>query len=267
MQNKEKIQNHYKQEAFIKGLSKECSMQDSYVRDSETSFIINEIDRYYNHNKSLKILEIGCGNGYLLSILSNKYKELDLYGIEFSKELYELAISRQLENVNLINADCREQHFEEGFFDVVISERVLINLLEKEDKIVALNNIHRVLKEKGRYIMVESFNEPLANLNKARKELLLEEIDEPYHNKYFSESIKESMSMIGFAELEPSVKKNFLSTHYFLARVFHEVIRPENSTMRNTELVKFFDLALPDSVGNYSPILFRVFEKQLSTKK
>jgi hypothetical protein len=55
---------------------------------------------------------------------------------------------------------------------------------------------------------------------------------------------------------EPSkqgIPYNFLSTHYFVARVFHAAVSVSNKDVRNSEFVKFFSTALP-TVGNYSPI-------------
>ena len=259
----DKILEHYRKEAASKGLSKESTMHDEYIREHESRFILKEIDREYEKKeKPLKILEIGCGNGYLLSLLAERYSGCQFWGLEFTRELFELAKSRALKDTTIIEGDCSVRHFDEQSFDIVISERVLINILDNNDKIESLRQIYSALKVKGKYIMVESFNEPLSNLNKARKELAMEEIKPAYHNEYLDEGIIDLLKNSGFKEIEPALPANFLSTHYFLTRILHESVRPKQGQIKNTEFVKFFDEALLPAIGNYSPVLFRVFEKK-----
>ena len=54
---------------------------------------------------------------------------------------------------------------------------------------------------------------------------------------------------------------NYLSTHYFVSRVVHELVRPRDGSIRNTEFVKFLDSALPPAIGDYAPLRFLVFKK------
>ncbi|MEK6730684.1 MAG: class I SAM-dependent methyltransferase [Pseudomonadota bacterium] len=256
------IQTHYNKEATNKGSSKESTMHDIFIRDKEIEFIFNTIDKTYKkQDKNLTILDVGCGNGYLLSQLSARYPDFKFHGLEFNKELYKLASERTLKNVQLIQDDCRKDNFKPNSFDIVISERVLINLLSKEDQITAIEKIYTILNTDGIFIMIESFIEPLVNLNKAQQELCLTEMKPAYHNNYLSESIIDEMKNTGFTEINTSIPQNYLSTHYFTARVLHESLRPENAPIRNTEFVKFLDAAFPPAIGNYSPLLFRVFTK------
>ena len=53
----------------------------------------------------------------------------------------------------------------EGEFDVVVTQRVLINLSSWEDQKRALLNVHRVLNPGGRYIMIENTNDAFLALN------------------------------------------------------------------------------------------------------
>ena len=263
MTYEQKILDHYRKEAAAIGLGKESTMHDEYIKDMEVKFILHVIDNYISYKVSqLNILDIGCGNGYLISLLSNKYKESKLWGLEFTEELYKLAESRKLENTTIQKGDCRVNNYKEKFFDIIISERVLINLLNPLDKLDSLRQIYSSLKEKGIYIMVEAFEEPLKILNKARSEMQLSDIKPAHHNEYLSEQTINSMKKIGFIEKECSIQRNFLSTHFFITRILHESLRPPEGTIKNTEFVKFFTKALQPAIGNYSPILFRVFEKK-----
>jgi len=138
---------------------------------------------------------------------------------------------------------------------------VLINLMYREDQLMAARRIAATLQCGGLFIMVECFTEPQENLNAARAELLLPPIPPAHHNFYLDEEFCAKLTELGLVEVEGHLPSNFLSTHYFNARVLHELLRPEGGAIRNTHFVKFFDAVAPPAVGNYSSILFRVFEK------
>jgi len=53
--------------------------------------ILNYINNTYSNNKSLKILDIGCGNAYLLLKLSKLGFAKGLYGMDYSEKSIELA--------------------------------------------------------------------------------------------------------------------------------------------------------------------------------
>lgn len=256
------IHAHYLMEADVCGLGKESTMRDAFIREVETRFILAEIETVATQRPmALRILDLGCGNGFALSRLCERYPRFAFHGLEFSPELLELALTRQLPNAKIEKGDCRKTVYEPEVFDVVFTERVLINLLDVGDQLEALRQIHRVLKPDSRYLMVECFAEPLKNLNRARRELLLDPIEPPHHNLYLEESILMQMAEMGFEPTEATMPMNYLSTHYFVSRVVHELVRPRDGSIRNTEFVKFLDSALPPAIGDYAPLRFLVFKK------
>jgi 2-polyprenyl-3-methyl-5-hydroxy-6-metoxy-1,4-benzoquinol methylase len=267
------ILSHYARLAKNYGLSSTSSMKDSYIREIETKFICDEVQR---HVKSLAIngskedpvhaiLEVGCGNGHLLSCLHSLGEQmgvkLSLSGIEFTPELLELAQARNLPEVQLLQGDIRRPLFTEGPFEAVISERVLINILQKKDQNQAMANIVAAMSSGAILILVESFQESLEQLNRARKEMKLVEITPNSHNLFLREDQMHSLLQLGMQEISGIVPPNFLSTHFYLTRVLHPIIRPEKGKVENTEFLHFFRQALPPSIGNYSPIQMRVFKK------
>lgn len=117
--------------------------------------------------------------------------------------------------------------------------------------------------------MIECFTDGLLNNNKARKECGLSELKEAYHNKYFDKDLfLQAISKI-FTVVEPAqfsrkengyvFHHNFLSSHYFIARVLHPLVT-KGESVKNTEFVKFFSSLPP--VGNYSPIQAYILKKQ-----
>ena len=106
-----------------------------------------------------KILEIGCGNGYLLQTL--KEKGFDCYGIEPSPLAYNYA--RNILNLNVENKFLHQSSFYNESFDVII----MIDVAEHiSDMHTFMKEITKVLKPGG-YIFIgtgniDSFNAKLA---------------------------------------------------------------------------------------------------------
>jgi len=257
------ILKHYAEEAARSKDAPHSTMQDPYVRQREVSAIttvLKEITVRMN-NDAIRVLEIGCGNGYLLSQLVPLFPRMNFSAVEFSPELLAIAQERTLAGTQIKSGDCRQLAFPDRSFDAVIGERVLINLLDRNDQKQAIKEIARVLCPRGFYLMIEGFLEPHQMLNQAREELGMSPIPVPSHNLYFSESILKDMEPVGFFSQGLGIQPNFLSTHYFISRVLHACIRCENAKIYGTRFVDFFDSAFPPDIGNYAAIKFYSLQK------
>ncbi|MBT3980490.1 MAG: class I SAM-dependent methyltransferase [Bacteriovoracaceae bacterium] len=265
MANEQYVQKHYEKVAKNFGLLPTSSMQDPFIRELEIEFVLAQLYNFtHKYGRFPRLLDVGCGNGYLLSVLAEFFPEMELTGLEYSPDLFKLCQQRKLPGINFIHGDMRKASDFSEKFDMVITERSLINLLSTKQQNQAIKNIAHCLAPGGHYLMIESFKMPLHNLNIARAQNGLSEIFPSKHNKYLSEGITGKLKGIGLNEVYGELPKDSLSTHFFLSRVFHPITR--NSTTKNkySMLNHFFDEALPLGVGQFSPILFRVFEKELS---
>ena len=258
------LYEHYQRVAKLNGLAGTCSMEDPYIRESETNFFLKEIGIFCNKHVGgpVTILDVGCGNGYLLAKIRETFSEILLCGLEFVPELFELAISREIMNCTLVLGDARELSFFPSKADIIITERSIINVMNQQDQMLVLQNIASTLCPGGLYIQVESYREPLDLLNQARREMVIaDDIEESGHNLYLSEKIIVPMAAMGLIEVMASSPKNYLSTHFFVSRVFHKAILPKGGKVKYSLFAEFFRQALPAGVGNFSPILFRTFRK------
>jgi ubiquinone/menaquinone biosynthesis C-methylase UbiE len=215
------------------------------------------------------VLEIGCGNGYTLNHLRPQFSKYNFTGLDFSEDLLKIARSRDLPGINFEQGDVRKLQFDDDSFDVVYTERCIINLLNWEEQQLALNEMHRVLRKGGYILFIESFSEGFNNLNKARTELGLDNIPMPHHNLYFEKDVFEKFVSHQFDIVEGTdlgadnwneIPRNFLSSHYFTARVLHPLLTKGDPFMKNTEFVKFFSF-LPPS-GCYSAIEAYILRKK-----
>jgi ubiquinone/menaquinone biosynthesis C-methylase UbiE len=150
---------------------------------------------------------------------------------------------------------------EDGAFDIVVTERCLINLRGPADQAVAIGELARVLRPGGHYICIEAFMDGLELLNAAREQLGLPPNHPPAHNvwfetDWFQETVQRHLRRRDSTEL--GAPSNFLSSHYFISRVVYPAIT-RREILYNTEFVKFFSFLPP--IGEYSPIQLYLFRK------
>jgi ubiquinone/menaquinone biosynthesis C-methylase UbiE len=254
------ILEHYKEVAGKFGASSRSSMEDDFVREKEIEWIKNALRVLQDRNHSeMKVLDLGCGNGFVLQSLARLYPSCRFWGMDFSEDLLSIARARNLADVQFSLGDARHLLFADAQFDLVYTERCLINILEPREQIAAVREIGRVLRPGGHYLMIECFTDGLEHNNKARSDCGLPAINEAYHNKYFEKAallneIDGLFTPAEMSELERNsfqFHSNFLSSYYFVSRVLYPAITKE-IVVRNSEVAKFFSFLPP--IGNYSPI-------------
>ncbi|HTH93363.1 MAG TPA: methyltransferase domain-containing protein [Candidatus Paceibacterota bacterium] len=97
------------------------------------------------------VLDIGCGDGRIIRLINQVNKNIigidnDAIAIEDAKKQL-----GDLDGVQLMEADAFNLPFNEGTFDVVTFMMTLVNF--DENKLVALKEIHRVLKDDGKLLL------------------------------------------------------------------------------------------------------------------
>src|SRR5687768_12030237 len=101
------ILEHYRREALEHDLSPTSTMLDQTTRELEVEAILSCVAHLHRAGKAGTLLEIGCGNGYLLEILRNRFPEIQLCGIDYSPDMVSLGASRRLENCEIRREDVR----------------------------------------------------------------------------------------------------------------------------------------------------------------
>lgn len=102
--------------------------------------------------KNLRILDIGCGEGYLCRILAKKGHRI--FGIDFCPELIKAAKDlekRRPLGIGYSIGDFRKTKFPSLYFDAIISHHT-INEIENPEE--AFKEFSRILKKDGRLILL-----------------------------------------------------------------------------------------------------------------
>ena len=268
LKNKKKsiVKEHYIKEAKEFGLSKQSTMRDINIKDKETEKTIQCLNILKDYFEKSKILEVGCGNGYVAEQITKKF-DVELVGIDFCEEFIKIAKKRNLKKATFQVGDVLNLKFDNASFDIVFAERCLINLDSWKKQQKALNEIRRVLKDGGVFLMIEAFTDGLDNLNKARKSVGLDNIPQPYHNLFFNKKkflqfIKDKFE--DFSATHPSFAgenyENFLSSYYFGSRVLYPaLIMGKKELVYNNKFVEFFRY-MP-GYGNYSSVQMFILKK------
>jgi len=238
-------------------------MKDLSTRRLEVERLERALEHMTEKQGSCKILEIGCGNGYALSKLS-KSLDCTFFGIDANRAMIRIASGRRMKNVTVKVDDILSPRLRERDFDVVFSERCLINLETWGMQKRALENIHGILRRNGHYVMLEMFEDGLNELNEARRAVGLDKISPAWHNRYFRKAELEKYMKGKFENVlrKPSGAPydKFLSSYFFGSRVLYPVlIQGKGEVEYNNKFVEFFSGSPP--FGNYSPIQLCVLRK------
>ena len=123
--------------------------------------VAKEMITYYGLNPKSKILDIGCGKGYLLYEFIKLIPEIKIFGLDISE--YALnnckdEISKSLKLGNATNLP-----YESNYFDLVISINTL-HCLHSYELDSAIKEIERVGKY-NKYICVESYSNEIEKAN------------------------------------------------------------------------------------------------------
>lgn len=157
------------------------SLVDKNLRHLEESFVLPHLKNNYS------FADFGCGDGTSTAIYAKRVKKC--VALEQSEHLFSKSVKRfkksrlintSLFRGNVVNPPCFKKHF-----DVILTQRVLINLPTWNVQKRAIKKIHSNLKPGGIYLMIENTIEGHNALNMLRQSLGLKAIPIHWHNLFF----------------------------------------------------------------------------------
>lgn len=186
------------------------SMYDKHLLASEIDLIRRRIP------PGSKVLDAGCGEGEG-TLAYASIRGVRIHAADFSTTRLAKARVRlqACPNVELRHVDFLGQYTLDADYDVVVSQRFLINLLDRQLQERVLLDLMGLLRPGGRLLMLEGWEEGVASLNAFRACLGLEPIPVKWHNLFFEhERLVTFMASHGFR----LVDEDGLGAYFLLTR-------------------------------------------------
>ncbi len=132
-----------------------------YYYDGRWSPIAKKMINYYKLNNKSKILDVGCGKGFLLYEFHKLLPGCQIFGQDISS--YAIKNSKKEIRKFIKKGSATNLKYKSNYFDLVISLNTLHNLY-CFDLVKSLEEIERVSK-KNKYICVESYRSEKEKVN------------------------------------------------------------------------------------------------------
>lgn len=205
--------DYWEDKARAEGDDPNFTLPDYNLRDLEAEYVIRHL------RKTDRTVDVGCGNGATTVRYAEHVEHV--IGADFSAPSIERA--RELHaapNVDYRVADVTDLDLPDAEFDVVITERCLINLIDWETQQKAIGEVVRILKPGGRFLMCESFEEPFVRFAELRRSFDLEPMSRHWHNRLLREE-----------EIRPFLERFFdvlaverMGLYYLISRLVHPLL-------------------------------------------
>ena len=168
----------------------------------------------------MHILDIGCGNGLTAIELAKRF-HVDVMGFDYAEEMVsaanKLAVGQKLcGSVTFRIGDVRKLEEISDRFDLIYTERVIINLPSWELQKKAIADICNLLAPNGLFVMCENSQDGLDKINSFRNSVGLTSIVPPWHNRYLRDV---EVAQISIPGIRLDGVNCYSSTYYFLSRI------------------------------------------------
>lgn len=249
----DKILEHWNNRANLKD---RAGSDDVILKQLE----VNAISRYITNG--IVVAEFGCGNGTTAIELARNF-DIELYCFDFSPAMIESARKNVKESnlhdkIHFDVCDVRDEPVFQRKFDLIYSERMIINLPDWQTQARAIRYLLSHLKPGGKYLMCESSMMGLNNLNKLREMVGLDSILPPWHNVYIEDELVNSLDLASAKLIKVD---SFSSTYYFLSRVVNASMAKKEGVQPSYQApVNQLAFDLP-SFGDWAQSKIWVFEK------
>jgi SAM-dependent methyltransferase len=186
------------------------SMYDKNLLNAE----IELIRRHIPQNAS--VLDAGCGEGEG-TIVYSSLSGVEVDAVDFSET--RLAKARQRlegrENVTFKQVDFLGSYDLPKRYDIIVSQRFLINLMEWELQQKVLSDQMGMLKPQGKLLMLEGSQQGVDSLNEFRTAWGMEAIPVKWHNLFFDDEALEAFMRSQGHQL---VDQDGLGSYFLLTR-------------------------------------------------
>lgn len=207
------------------GIYEQTSRQVNIHYDEALSTMISFLP-----NGIKNVLDICCGTGILTQKVADKYKKANILGVDFSNGMLDIAKQRfNKKNVNFYTCDLLDSDTLTKIqqkFDLVVSSFGVHNVHGSENKVVALQNVAKLMNKGAMYITCDLLkgnnkkeqkeyyevqkNHLLKSFNAKETEEWLSLLDEEDDPETWDMNV-EILTKAGFKDVKLLWKKDFLA--------------------------------------------------------
>jgi ubiquinone/menaquinone biosynthesis C-methylase UbiE len=203
-------------------------------------------------NQPKTVLDVGCGDGKTTIRLAKDFPGIYFYGMDFSGSMI-LEAERSIgdfDNIEFKVGDILNP-ISDISFDLIFTNRCLINLTSWELQLLAIQNMKKLLNFKGILILIENIFESQEKFNCFRTAVGLHKIPIREHNLFFQRLVLIKELKLIFNEVGI---KNISSTYYFITRIVYSRICKLLRRHPNYVGVTHKFSALLPSIGDMGPV-------------
>lgn len=242
------VKEFWNDQAAQYGASDLATAPDHYYRMLEIERIKAQIPA-----KTTTLLDIGCGNGYSTAEFAKLIPHATVLGLDYSPEMIRRAHPMITDKLHFAVGDIREpyQPLAYGKFQVIVSERCLINLAHWQEQQAALLRMRKALQPDGIIILVENTLSGLSNLNNLRAMFDLLPIQVRWHNCYLPDEIDDFLLDNFYVRHAENIGNLF----YIISRVVYAAICAKQGVEPDYRDIHNLIASKLPSLGdyNYSP--------------
>lgn len=214
------IKNYWDERAQEHGEEPSATTNDVHMRDIEINYIV----KFLNDIKDKKrVLDIGCGNGFstlrfLKGASHHRYAGADYSEKMIANARKSLSALKGSNDLSFQMMDVTQLSSYGVEFDIILTDRCLINLGNQDHQKNALKEIALSLPKGGQFLMIENFTDGQEEMNRMRNQFDLPEIPVRWHNCFFTETgLKEMVD--GLFHIDRI--ENISSLYYLVTRIVY----------------------------------------------
>ena len=146
MDYKEQSRQHFNKQA------KEYDENTSSYFSGPAKISCEDIRVYLENNTYEKLLDIGCGTGWLINSLA-KQRSAQYFGLDISENMLQRAKDKNIPNATFVIGSSDDLPYEDEMFDIVTCVQ---SFHHYPDSKKAMQEAYRVLKKGGLYILSDT---------------------------------------------------------------------------------------------------------------
>ncbi|KLI14617.1 class I SAM-dependent methyltransferase [Brachyspira hyodysenteriae] len=113
----------------------------------------NYMSEYLKNIDYNKLLDIGCGTGYLINMLKKYKATAEFYGLDLSEEMINISKSKNIKDAEFILGSANKLPFNDNTFDIVTCIQSFHHYPYPDE---AMKEVYRVLIKGGIYILSDT---------------------------------------------------------------------------------------------------------------